>query len=326
MEDINIAFLRQHIQHIQHIQIILTFIIFICYLSYYYYITLFNINFNIHKKCNKSHLYYFYTFIKDYKFQIKNSLIFIILFSLIFLFIIYIQKNNYLIIPFLIIILIISIIIIHNLNEVENENYYKTIIKNYDQLKNNQKDELYIKNLNIIKQYYDIIKPALNEKTEENIITYTDTDTYTFNNVDQFKKLIKIYDDIITNIYKFNIHNNVIIDHNILQYINNNNDDDIKILFSHEINIEDKIYTVIKPYEDTKYTFSYNIDDINFLELFSGKKISFFYLSDLILISIIIIIFLLLYIDRDKYLLFLTSYKFFIIIILIVIINKIYNY
>ena len=159
IEDKNIAFL------IQHIQIILTFIIFICYLSYYYYITLFNINFNIHKKCNKSHLYYFYTFIKDYKSQIKISLIFIILFSLIFLFIIcYLFKKdiikNFLITLSLITILIISIIIIHNLNEVEKENYYTTIIKTYDQLKKDKIKKKYFKNLKKIKDNYDIIKPA----------------------------------------------------------------------------------------------------------------------------------------------------------------------
>ena len=91
---------------------------------------------------------------------------------------------------------------------------------------------------------------------------------------------------------------------------NDDNDDNItfNVIFNTELNIDNTFY------------------DRNFLELFSGKKISFFYLSDLILISIIIIIFLLLYIDREKYLPFLTSYKFFIIIILIVIINKIYNY
>ena len=154
MEDKSIAFLKQHIQ------IIFTFIIFICYLSYYYYITLFNINFNIHKKCNKSHLYYFYTFIKDYKSQIKNSLIFIIILSLIFLFIIYIQKNNLLIIPFLIIILIISIIIIHNLNKLDSNDDINKIKKFYENDTKNV-SSIYTN----IKKYYHIFN---NLKIENN--------------------------------------------------------------------------------------------------------------------------------------------------------------
>ena len=550
IEDKSIAFLKQHIQ------IILTFIIFICYLSYYYYITLFNINFNIHKKCNKSHLYYFYTFIKDYKSQIKNSLICIIFFSLIFLFIIYylfkkdiIKKKNLLIILSLITILIISIIIIHNLNELDSNDDINKIIQFYENYTNKNKVNSIYTNINkyyhifnnlskidsnyyifrfskiykketlpssIDDTYHQIILDSndINEIKEKksgdeikfdnndfkyfdlksinninnyitidniNYIPVNDIDYYYYkinkDNINYIINLIKIYNDIINNIYKIDINNHIDIkDEELFKYINYNRKDPEQNIFNYTfflniiiltpeewntlgitdftpinyITVDGKYFkstdnlkweqitdqneltelteytntdkkelliTLLKSKfilndiilipaewntlgitdftpnnyitldnkyfkskstdnlkweqitdqneltELTEYTntdtdkkeslitllkskfilnndeiiFTIDYDDIkqhidntfydrNFLELFYGKKISFFYLSDLILISIIIIIFLLLYIDREKYLSFLTSYKFFIIIILIVIINKIYNY
>jgi len=488
IEDKSITFLKQHIQ------IILTFIIFICYLSYYYYITLFNINFNIHKKCNKSHLYYFYTFYKNYKSQIKNSLICIIFFSLIFLFIIcylkkkeIIKKKNLLIIPSLITILIISIIIIHNLiesdsnddineitkfyenhiykNNVNNVNYIYQIIKKYNHIFNNfskidnsnyyifRFSKIYTLTSSIDDTYHQIILDSndINEiknKIIDNQIIFDNKDFKYFDlksinntnnyitidninyipaydygyysykihkdNINNIINLIKIYNDIINNIYKIDINNHIHIEHEeLFKYINYNKKDSEQNIFNYtliippilpielsspewnSLNIDDftqnnyisfydkyfkstpdtdnlkweQITDELDEYQEYTNThkkqslinlltskinsnFSIenkdndniifdiifngtsntdkNIDntfyDRNFLELFSGNKISFFYLSDLILISIIIIIFLLLYIDRDKYLPFLTSYKFFIIIILIVIINKIYNY
>jgi len=475
IEDKSIAFLKQHIQ------IILTFIIFICYLSYYYYITLFNINFNIHKKCNKSHLYYFYTFIKDYKSQIKNSLICIIFFSLIFLFIIYylfkediIKKKNLLIILSLITILIISIIIIHNLNELDSNDDINKIIQFYENYTNKNKVNSIYTNINkyyhifnnlskidsnyyifrfskiykketlpssIDDTYHQIILDSndINEIKEKksgdeikfdnndfkyfdlksinninnyitidniNYIPVNDIDYYYYkinkDNINYIINLIKIYNDIINNIYKIDINNHIDIkDEELFKYINYNRKDPEQNIFNYTffLNIiiltpeewntlgitdftpinyitvdgkyfkstdnlkweqitdqneltelteytntdtdkKESLITLLKSkfilnndeiiftidYDDIKQHIDNTFYDRNFLELFYGKKISFFYLSDLILISIIIIIFLLLYIDREKYLSFLTSYKFFIIIILIVIINKIYNY
>jgi hypothetical protein len=481
----------------------LILIILIFYFIYHYYITFFNINFNIYKKCNQSHLYFLYTFIEDYKFQIKTSLIVIITFSLIFLFIFYylrnyIQKNYFLIIPFLLIILIISIIIIDNLNNLDKNDEYKNIKKfykdnkenviltykiineyyhifnilsknlskniifkfsikykkdnqtpideNYNEISLNQKqiDEIRnkINNNEIVfnnedfkyfdlkssstKKNYIIIdeenyiedttnyfyifkfskkyikdttssidntynKILLDEKQINEIKKKINSDKIVFNNKDfkyfdlksinntknyitidnenyiqdqnndyfQYKinknqindiiNLIKIYNDIINNIYKIDINNHIYItnpklseDYELFKYINynkkdsiqNNKDsiDSIQNIFNYNFNnfTNDNPNTAEIEFNLTFNPKDTNINDTfynkNFLELFCGKKISFFYLSDLILISIIIIIFLLLSIDKEEYLPFLTSYKFFIIIILIIIINKLYNY
>ena len=225
---------------------------------------------------------------------------------------------------------------------------------NSDEIVFNNKDFKYfdLKSINNTKNYITI--------DNENYIQDKNNDYFQYkinkNQINDIINLIKIYNDIINNIYKIDINNHIYItnpklfeDHELFKYINynkkdsiqnnkdsidsiQNNKDSIQNIFNYNFNnfTNDNPNTAEIEFNLTFNPNHTNINDTfynkNFLELFCGKKISFFYLSDLILISIIIIIFLLLSIDKEEYLPFLTSYKFFIIIILIIIINKLYNY